>query len=59
MKPTSGTGNDPNVALYVVPVAIARALEKLDAVLASRAERPEQSTMAIRLSESAPWLHSG
>lgn len=40
----------PNVALYVVPVAIARTREKLDAVLASWAERREQSTMAIRLS---------
>ena len=39
-----------NVALYVVPIAIARTREKLDAVLASWAETREQSTMAIRLS---------
>jgi hypothetical protein len=39
-----------NVALYVLPIAIARTREKLDAVLASWAERYQQSTMAIRLS---------
>ena len=40
----------PNLALYVVPIAIARTREKLDAVLASWAERYQQGTMAIRLS---------
>lgn len=43
----------PNVALYVVPVALARTREKLDAVLASWAERREQPTMAIRVSGPA------
>ena len=40
----------PNVALYVVPVAIARTREKLDAALATWAEWRQQSRMAIRLS---------